>query len=208
MGALRRLRLGAWQVVQYASLRAAAALLVSVPPSAAEAAARGIGRAYYWIDGRRRRTTVENLRIAFGDALTEDARKSLAVRAFEHAFVLATEVAWRRRILPNVRAFRRRRTIVGDDAQMRADLRSGTGGIVLTAHLGNWELAGAYLRYERVPFAAVARPIDNPIVDRYLARLRGGPANLIDKRGAVRDVAEAVAAGTWVGILSDQNAGS
>src|SRR5207253_751618 len=148
-------------------------------------------------------------RIAFGDALNEAARKRLAVRAFEHAFVLATEVAWRRRILPNVRAFRRRRTIVGDEAAMRADMRrGGGGGIVLTAHLGNWELAGAYLRYERVPFAAVARPIDNPIVDRYLARLRGGPANLIDKRGAVRDVAEAVAAGTWVGVLSDQNAGS
>ena len=207
MPALPRLARGAWHLFQYASLRAAAAILVSIPPDAAEGAARGIGRIYYRIDGPRRRTTIENLRIAFGDSLEPAARERLAIRAFEHAFVIATEVAWRRRILPNVRAFRRRRTIVGDAAEMRADLRAGRGGIVLTAHLGNWELAGAYLRYERVPFAAVARPIDNPIVDRYLTRFRGGAANLIETRGAVQDVSEAVSQGTWVGILADQNAG-
>lgn len=207
MPAPHRLARAAWHLVQYASLRLAAAFLVSIPPDAAEEAARGIGRIYYRIDGPRRRTTNENLRIAFGDRLDEAARERLAVKTFEHAFVLATEVAWRRRILPNVRAFRRRRVILGDEAAMRDDLRAGRGGIVMTAHLGNWEIAGAYLRYERVPFAAVARPIDNPIVDRYLTRLRGGAANLIEKHGAVKDVSEAVSKGTWVGILADQNAG-
>src|SRR4029079_173631 len=91
--------------------------------------------------------------------------------------------------------------------EAREDLRAGRGAVCLTGHVGNWELAGAFLRAERVPFAAVVRPLPNPYVDAHLARLRGGAARIIEKRGAVRDVVAAVRRGAWVGVLADQNAG-
>lgn len=191
----------------YVGARLAEAVVRSTSPEASEALARRLARAYYRIAREKRRTTLENLRVAFGASLTEEAREDLALRTFEHMFVLATEVLWRPRIAPGVHALRRRSIVRGDEEEARADLRAGRGAVCLTGHFGNWELAGAFLRAERVPFAAVARPLDNPFIDAHLAHLRGGAARIIEKRGAVRDVAAAVRKGAWVGVLADQNAG-
>ena len=159
----------------------------SVSPETSERLARGLARAYYRVAPERRRTTLENLRVAFGASLTEEAREDLARRTFEHAFVLATEVMWRSRLAPGAHALRRNGVVRGDEAEAREDLRAGRGAVCLTGHLGNWELAGAFLRSERVPFAAVARPLPNPFVDAHLARLRGGArADHREARGRAR----------------------
>jgi KDO2-lipid IV(A) lauroyltransferase len=190
----------------YAALRAVEALLLVLPSDVVEATARAVGRAWFRLDGRRRRTAAENLRVAFPD-LSATRRSRLARAAFEHAFVMATEVVTRPRRLSRLPLVLRRGRYFGDQEVLRAELHRGITGIVLTAHVGNWELAGAVMRLEGVPFSAVVRPIDNPYVDAYLARTRGGADALIAKRGAVRAVTRALDEGKWVGIVADQNAG-
>ncbi len=180
---------------------------LSLPPRAAQAVARGLGRAFHAFAGSRRRTVRENLRVAFGREMGEAEREALARRTFEHVFTVAMEILWRPRIFQNLRAAERRCGLAGDEAAMRADIRAGRGGLVLTAHFGNWELAGTYLRLERVPFTAVARPMDNPWMERFATDMRGGSDGVIGKQGAVRGVLRALEAGRWVGILADQNAG-
>ena len=51
-------------------------------------------------------------------------------------------------------------------------LARGKGLIVVTGHLGNWELGGAYLAARGVPIDAVARHMDNPLFDAYLTATR------------------------------------
>ena len=58
-----------------------------------------------------------------------------------------------------------------------------------------------------IPFAVIARPLDNPILDRRLVQLRSGAGNaVIPKRRAVRETMRALARGAGVAILIDQDA--
>jgi KDO2-lipid IV(A) lauroyltransferase len=194
-------------LLAYGALRGVEALLLSVGPEVAEAAARGAGRLWYRMDRSRRTAALDNLRVAFGDALAPRERDRIARRSFEHAFLVAVEVIRRPRVLSRARHAHRLGRYVGDHERLLAEAREGKPGLVLTGHVGNWELAGMAVRLEGVPFAGVARPIENPYVDDYVSRTRGGPDALIQKRGAVRAITRALKEGRWVGIVADQNAG-
>ncbi len=205
--AVRRFWHRAVDPVVYVALRATVALLLSIPPRAAERLARAAARGFLRIAPERRRTVEDNLRVAFGDRVTEAQRARLLVRTYEHAFVVGMEIVWRQRLLPTVWEYRRRTRITGDVPAIRADLRAGRGGFILGGHLGNWEVSGGYLVAEGIPLVGVARRIDNPYVHRWLTGLRGGEEVMIEKSGAVRQILKAVEAGRWVGMLADQNAG-
>lgn len=79
--------------------------------------------------------------------------------------------------------------------------------LLLTGHLGNWELLPAACRLTRYSLTIVARPLDSPRLDAIAARLREkAGVEIVDKSHAVRPVLRALAAGRLVGILLDQNA--
>ena len=79
--------------------------------------------------------------------------------------------------------------------------------LLLTAHLGNWELLPVACRLTPYRLSVVQRPLDAPRLDRLATRLRErSHVELIDKRSALRPVLRALAAGGMVGILLDQNA--
>lgn len=79
--------------------------------------------------------------------------------------------------------------------------------LVLTAHLGNWELLAMAHRLMGVPATVVVRPLDAPWLDAVADRLRRRTGiELIEKRGALRPVLGALRRGRSVAILLDQNA--
>src|ERR1041385_8770527 len=83
----------------------------------------------------------------------------------------------------------------------------GNGLIVVTGHLGNWELGGAYLAARGVAVSAVARHVANPLVDRYLTRTRERIGmDVIHDEVAVRRVPRSLRAGRAVAFLVDQAA--
>ncbi|HET6761376.1 MAG TPA: hypothetical protein VFH13_04710, partial [Gemmatimonadaceae bacterium] len=47
-------------------------------------------------------------------------------------------------------------------------MSKGKGAVLVTGHLGNWELAGAYVAARGVPLDAIARGMANPLFDAYL----------------------------------------
>jgi KDO2-lipid IV(A) lauroyltransferase len=58
-----------------------------------------------------------------------------------------------------------------------------------------------------IPFAVIARPLDNPALDQRLVGLRRGSGNeVIPKRRAVRETMRALGRGSGVAILIDQDA--
>lgn len=97
-------------------------------------------------------------------------------------------------------------TLEGLDHLRRAMETHGRA-LVLTAHLGNWELLTVAHRLTGYPLATVVRPLDSPWLEALADRLRRkSGVELIAKRGALRPVLKALADGRMVGILLDQNA--
>ncbi len=84
--------------------------------------------------------------------------------------------------------------------------RRGRGVLLATAHLGNWELGALAHGLHGDPMDVVVRPLDNPWIDRLVARRRAARGNrVIEKREAARAIFKALAANGTVGILMDQN---
>jgi len=85
--------------------------------------------------------------------------------------------------------------------------RRGKGVLFATAHLGNWELSAFAHALLCAPMYVVVRPLDNPLIDRLVARRRTMSGNwLIEKKDFARGILQALAANKAVGILIDQNA--
>lgn len=86
-------------------------------------------------------------------------------------------------------------------------LAAGRGVLFATAHLGNWELSAYAYALFAGPMDVVARPLDNPWIDRLVERRRALSGNhIVLKRDFARAILKALAANRPVGILIDQNA--
>ncbi|MBI3637504.1 MAG: lysophospholipid acyltransferase family protein, partial [Candidatus Rokubacteria bacterium] len=78
--------------------------------------------------------------------------------------------------------------------------------LLLTAHLGNWEMLTVANGLVGYPLAVVVRPLDSGLMNAVAERLRRKTGvEIIDKRDALRPVLGALRRGRLVGILLDQN---
>jgi KDO2-lipid IV(A) lauroyltransferase len=82
----------------------------------------------------------------------------------------------------------------------------GKGVLVLTGHLGAWELSSFYHSLVGYPMSMVIRKLDNPLVDEYVNRIRCLHGNrVIHKDDFARGLLNAMHKGETVGILMDTN---
>ena len=80
--------------------------------------------------------------------------------------------------------------------------------ILVTGHIGNWELAGHALSMLGFPIHALYRPLDMAPLDRWVREtreLRG--MRVVDKFGAYKRLPDMVADGAVATFVADQNAG-
>lgn len=84
--------------------------------------------------------------------------------------------------------------------------RSPTGGIFVSGHIGNWEIAPLTLEQAGIPATAVYRAANNPIVDRMIARFRNTVMqNLVPKgHDGTRELVRSLGAGKHAALLVDQ----
>ena len=82
----------------------------------------------------------------------------------------------------------------------------GKGVLVLTGHLGAWELSSYFHSLRDYPMGLVIRRLDNPLVDRFVNRIRCLHGNrVIHKDDFARGLIASMRAGETVGILMDTN---
>jgi KDO2-lipid IV(A) lauroyltransferase len=165
---------------------------------------RRLGDLVWMLLRRRRVLALENLSRAFGAEMTPADLGRLGRRCFQHLGMNAVEACTFFFRPPSVLLSR----VTMDGAEhLRAAAARGSGVLLLTAHLGNWELLAASHVLSGLPLSVVMRPLDNPVLDRLVTRfrLRAG-VELISKRRALRDILDALRRGRMVGILLDQNA--
>lgn len=152
---------------------------------------------------RRRRVALDNLRLAFPHR-TEEQRRRLARSSFQHLGLLFVELCGL--LTSPLDRFLERVSVEGLE-HLKTVMATHGRALVLSAHLGNWELLAAANRLSDYALAVIVRPLDIPWLDALARQLRRkAGVELIDKRRALGSVLAALAQGRMVGILLDQNA--
>jgi len=177
-------------------------MLRPLPMSAVRVIGRGIGRLAYVVDAPHRRIALENLENAFPKR-PENERRDLARAMFAHFGALLFELlkfsTWSREQM--LASFETE----GED-RVRQVLQQGRGVLFFTGHFGYWEIHALAHALRFDPNSVLARPLDNPILDAMLERIRTRTGNtVIQRRGAVRRILRTLASGRGVAILIDQH---
>ena len=189
--------------VEYALLRTVAALCRAMP----EAVADRVGAALGWVVGRvwrpRWEVVTEQLRLAFPDR-DEAWRCGVARRSYVHfgaELVAMFRLAGARSggILKRTRMFGRE---VLEEA-----VREGRGVMLVSGHIGNWELGSAGVVAHGFPMDIVVARQRNVLFDGYLTRSRARlGVNEIPRGEARAGVLATLKAGRVLGIMVDQDA--
>ncbi len=172
--------------------------------SFAHASRRGrtLGRWGYRLDSRHRRVALGNLAACFPDR-DDTWHRHTARASFEQAGRTVVEMLSSPRLVH--KGLERAVDPVGVTNIHRA-LEGGRGAILAGAHYGNWELMGLVLPEIGVPLVSVARPLDDPDLERTLHRLRTATgAEILPKANAIRGILRALRDGKLVALLVDQN---
>jgi KDO2-lipid IV(A) lauroyltransferase len=156
----------------------------------------------YRLHSRLRRVGQRNLELALpGISAAEQERILRGV--FRHLGWQLTEFCRMSRYTPeNTRGWIRTE---GLDHYLTAQAR-GKGVLIVTGHLGAWELSSFYHSLMGHPMSMVARPLDNRRLDQYVNGIRCLHGNrVLPKDDFARGLLRAMRAGETVGILMDTN---
>ena len=165
-----------------------------------------MGRLLHRILKKRRRVALKNLRIAFGDSLSDRERREICQENFINVGKTAIEFLrfpqlTRDNIWRDV-------SVEGKEHLLQA-LSQGRGAVVFLPHFGNWELLslvyGALIpdRAKALAFPLKNRWL-NTLVWEYREHLS---LKLIPRKQAVRETLRALQNNCAVGFFADQNAG-
>lgn len=160
----------------------------------------------YRVDRRHRAVAMENLRLAFGDEYDEPGRDRIVRGVYRHFCRMLMEMLHIPRKL-NLLNWRDRITLKGHEATLDCLLNGGPV-VMVSAHFGNWEMAGYLFGVFGFPPSSVARTLDNPHLDRFLRRFRERTGQMmIPKRGGYEQMLGVLRGGGVLSFLADQDAG-
>jgi Kdo2-lipid IVA lauroyltransferase/acyltransferase len=176
--------------------------LGALPRSWARSLGAGLGATAYFFTGRLRRTGERNLEIAY-PASNAAWRRSIVRSLYRNLGLhLAEFCLMPRYTRESTESFIRYEGL----EHYRAVRDEGRGVLVVTGHLGLWELSSFYHSLMGYPMSMVIRRLDNPLVDRLVNGIRCLHGNtVLHKDDFARGLLGAMRRGETVGILMDTN---
>ncbi len=173
-----------------------------MPRGAARRVGQAIGALAFAGLSRLRQTGERNLELAFPEAAPAWRRQTLRGVYRSLGWQLAEFCQMRRYTPQNTRSFLR---YEGLEHFQQAEAR-GRGVLIVTGHLGAWELSSYYHSVTGHPMSMVIRRLDNPRIDRFVNRIRCLHGNqVLHKDDFARGLLGAMRKGRSVGILMDTN---
>jgi KDO2-lipid IV(A) lauroyltransferase len=173
-----------------------------LPRKVARATGAAIGAIAFRVLGRLRRVGLRNLELAFPEMTAKD-REAILRSEYRNLGLLLAEFCKMPGYTPE--AASRFIRYEGLENYLAARDR-GKGVLVLTGHLGAWELSSFYHSLMGMPMGMVIRRLDNPLVDAFVNRIRCLHGNrVIHKDDFARGLIASMRAGETVGILMDTN---
>jgi Kdo2-lipid IVA lauroyltransferase/acyltransferase len=188
--------------VEFAIVWLAVHMMRVLPRELSRAVGAGIGAVAFRALGRLRRVGEQNLKLAFPE-MTEAKREGVLRLVYRNLGFLLAEFC----LMPDYTAQEASRFIRYEGLENYLAAREkGKGVLVLTGHLGAWELSSFYHSLMGMPMGMVIRRLDNPLVDEFVNRIRCLHGNrVIHKDDFARGLIASMRAGETVGILMDTN---
>lgn len=188
--------------LEYGAYRLVRAVVRVLPEAASDWAVGILGGLAGSVVRIRRRDADANLARAFPERSAR-WRHRVARATYRH---LAREglMTFRLSRMPEEEVFSR--TSVEGIDDLRRALGQGKGVVVVSAHLGNWEIGAAALAVRSIPVDVIAFRQKNPLFDHDLvsSRRRLG-VGVIVKGDAARTAFESLRSGRVVATAADQN---
>lgn len=160
----------------------------------------GVARRFAPKDMKRAR---QHLEIAF-PAISDEAREKLLQASMRHLGRTAAETLWLLRA--SASEVDEVCDICGQEHLFQA-LESGKGAVLITGHLGNWELLNARLGTAGIPMTIAVKDVYDPRVDNLATALRSRFGSQVVHRGrnAGARLFEALNNNRVNGLLIDQD---
>lgn len=188
--------------IEYYLLRAFVGVLHLFPWNVAGKIGEWIGGLGYSPLGIRKRVVERQIAAAFPERSTDEVKR-LSRGAYRHLGRLSIETA----LLPSLdqQGILNMVEKVEGFELIEDAIASKKGAILITGHLGNWELAGAYVAARGVPLDAIVRGQSNPLFENYInsTRSRIGMTVVHDQE-AVRRTPRSLRDGRAVAFVADQ----
>ena len=179
-----------------------ATFISSIPYKHISRIGRVLGILVYFIDVRHQRIVRRNLKFVYPEWSTERVKRK-SKRVFQNLGVTILEICQmicfsRDDIIDKVK-------IRGEEHLLNA-MHNDKGAILISAHLGNWEIGLLYLvLHSNLPIVSVVRRLRNNLVNRWIHRLRTRFGNrIIDKDDALPEMVRVLRQGKILGIMIDQ----
>ena len=188
--------------LEYCFFRFSAFFIALIPLRVSYRIADALGVFAVRVLGIRRKTMLNNLRLAFRNEKTEAELNRIAEQSIQNLIKLVFEFA------------ATSRAVKYPDQYFKATnpefvvemMRRGKGLVAIVSHFGNWEWLAMPVRPFGLFSHAVSRPLKNPFLNSYVRKLRE-KANLqnIEKSGAVRESLKVIKKNEMVALLIDQH---
>jgi KDO2-lipid IV(A) lauroyltransferase len=161
-----------------------------------------IGRLAFWLTPRLRQTGHRNLELAFPQKSATERDQILRTLYRNLGWLLAEFCKMPGYTPETTRSFIRYEGL----EHYLAARDQGQGVLILTGHLGAWELSSFYHSLMGFPMSIVIRRLDNPLVDGLVNQIRCLHGNqVLHKDDFARGLLAAMRRGETVGILMDTN---
>jgi KDO2-lipid IV(A) lauroyltransferase len=178
------------------------AVMGRTPRNVSRSVGAGIGAIALRLLKRLRETGLHNLELAFPERSSSE-REEILRQEYRNLGLQMAEFCQMSRYTPDVA-----RSLIRYDGleNYLAARDAGKGVLVLTGHLGAWELSSFHHSMMGFPMGMVIRRLDNPLVDEFVNRIRCLHGNrVIPKDDFARGLIASMRAGETVGILMDTN---
>lgn len=192
---------------EYLALRLWVLVISCFPIEGNLRTARLMGRIWWRLKKSHQERALQNLRPALGDQYSEAQLRNIARRSFEHfaQIYLVEMVMTPRLITPWTWA---RYVELKNLGPALREVLNDRGVVMLTGHFGNYELLGFTVCRLGLPVAAVMRPLDNPLINRYLVSSREASGlTLLYKKGVTAVAPQVLDEGGTLCFIADQDAG-
>lgn len=173
-----------------------------LPRVVARALGVSIGKISYFLLKRLRQVGLRNLELAFPGMPLSERERILRLEYRHLGWLLAEFCQMSGYTRESASRFIRYEGL-GHYLKAR---HQGKGVLVLTGHLGAWELSSYYHSLAGYPMGMVIRRLDNPLVDQMVNDIRCRHGNrVLHKDDFARGLISAMRGGETVGILMDTN---
>ena len=188
--------------LEYGAVRLVVTLLGMLPRASARALGATIGAIVFFMLGRLRKTGMRNLELAYPEKDWKERRRILRAEYRSLGWQMAEFCQMSKYTADSASRFIRYEGL----EHYLAARSKGKGVLVVTGHLGAWELSSFYHSLMGYPMSLVIRRLDNERVDTLVNRIRCAHGNrVIHKDDFARGLITAMHAGETVGILMDTN---